>query len=127
MKRRLISLGFLLGANALGLLLAAILLRKVSISVGSFLVALVIFTAVNAVARPLVAKLAEQHADALTGVTSLAAVLIGLIVTSVLSDGLDIGGTATWLLAAVIVWLVSVIAGVVLPRVLLKEVAGDQA
>lgn len=125
MKRRLIVLGLLFGANALGLVVAALLLRKVSLSFGSFLIALVIFTMVNAVARPLVEKLAAKQADGLTGLTALASVLIGLIVTTVLSDGLQISGLGTWFLAAVIVWLVSVIAGIALPKVMLKQALGE--
>ena len=44
-----------------------------------------------------------------------------LVLTALISDGLTIDGIGTWILATVIVWLTTMIAGVVLPRLFLDD------
>jgi hypothetical protein len=44
-----------------------------------------------------------------------------LLITDVVSDGLSIEGVGTWLLATVIVWLGTLLAGVILVRLFLEE------
>jgi Mycobacterial 4 TMS phage holin, superfamily IV len=127
--RFLISTAFLAGANALGLLVAVLALDDMTTTFTSFLIEVAIFTGVTAVIRPFIMKLALQHFDALLGGTALISVLIGLIVTTALTSGLVIDGTGTWLLATIIVWLVSVLAGVLLPLLILRrglQNAGDR-
>lgn len=47
--------------------------------------------------------------------------LVGLIVTTAVSDGLHISGIGTWLAATVIVWIAAVVASVVLPLLFVKK------
>ena len=70
--------------------------------------------------QPLIQKMALKSAPALMGGTALIATLIGLIVTSWISDGLQISGFTTWLLATLIVWLAALLAGFLLPVILVK-------
>jgi putative membrane protein len=49
------------------------------------------------------------------------ATLVGLIITSLLSDGLSISGGVTWIAATVIVWLVSLLGVFVLPLIFVKK------
>ena len=49
------------------------------------------------------------------------ATLIALIVTELVTDGLEISGTATWIEATVIVWLVSLLGVLVLPLIFLRN------
>lgn len=121
MTRFLISTAFLLGANAIGLLVAAIVLADMDMSFGSFLIAVLIFTGVNVLVRPLLMKMAIKNFQSLQGGTALIATLIALIATAILSSGFAIRGASTWLLATIIVWLVSVLAGVLLPMLVLKR------
>jgi hypothetical protein len=69
--------------------------------------------------------MAVKNAPALRGSTALAATLIGLIVTSLVSDGLEIDGTLTWVLATVIVWAAALIAHWILPLIFVKRAADD--
>lgn len=121
MVRLLISTAFLIAANALGLIVAAAVLDGVTLSGVAFLIAVLIFTGVSVLIRPFLLKLAMKNFEALLGGTALIATLIALIVTELVSDGLKIDGLENWLLATIIVWLVALLAGVLLPMLILKK------
>lgn len=125
MVRLIISGIVYLVANAVGLLVAAWVLDDMSIDGAAFLLAVLIFTGVEVLARPLLTQIAIKSAGGLVGSTALLATLIGLIVTAWLSDGLTIDGALTWVLATVIVWAAALIAGVILPLLLVKRAVGD--
>ena len=55
------------------------------------------------------------------GGVALIATLVALIVTDLLSDGLDIEGVGTWIAATVIVWLAALLAAFILPFLGLKK------
>jgi uncharacterized membrane protein YvlD (DUF360 family) len=121
MIRLLISFVIQLAANALGLLVADQVLEDMEVSGAAFLVAVVIFTVVYAIAQPFLTQLALSKATALRGATALVATLIGLIITSLVSDGLSISGGLTWLEATVIVWIVSLLGTLILPVIFVKK------
>jgi uncharacterized membrane protein YvlD (DUF360 family) len=121
MKLRLIRIGLALLGNALGLWLAAIVLGDMEISGAAFLLAVVIFTVLTVVIQPLVEKAAENSAEALQGGSGLIATALALLITAWISDGLQIDGIGTFLLATVIVWLGTVIIGVLLGRFVLRR------
>lgn len=121
MIRLLVSFVIQLAANALGLLVADWVLKDVEVSGAAFLVAVVIFTVVYAIAQPFLTQLALSKATALRGATALVATLIGLIITSLLSDGLSISGALTWIEATVIVWIVSLLGVLILPAIFVKK------
>jgi hypothetical protein len=121
MVRFLISTAFLTASNAVGLIVANLLLDDMTMSASGFIIALAIFTLASAVARPFIMKLALTNFEALMGGTALISTLIALIITVAVSDALDINGTSTWLIATTLVWLVSVLAGLVLPLLILKR------
>lgn len=125
MPRFVVATVVLLVANAVGLLVAAVVLADMQISFGSFVIAVAIFTAVSAVVRPVIMKMAEKHADSLMGGTALIATLVGLVATSIISDGFIIRGAGTWLLATIIVWLTAVLAGLIIPAVFIKRRVDD--
>jgi len=120
MIRFLIGTGIQLLANALGLLVASWLLDDVTLTASGFIWAVVLFTLVYALAQPFLTQL-SMNMPALRGGVALVATLVGLIITAWLTDGLTIDGTSTWLLATLIVWLVSLIGVLLLPIVLVKK------
>ena len=126
MIRMLIRGGIHLLASAIGLIVAAVILDGVSLSVSGFIIAVVIFTVVEMIADPFMTKMALRHANALRGGTSLVSVLVGLIVTTIVSDGLQISGATDWVLATLIVWLATMLAAWILPFFLLKKVVDDR-
>ena len=113
-------------ANAAGLVAAALVLPDFSIDGLSFAIAVAIFTASTAGLGPLVTSLARRHAQVLMGGIALVTTLIGLVVTTLISDGISITGAATWVSATFIIWVFSVIASVVLPLLLFREMLSGE-
>jgi len=107
MKSLAIRVGVALGVNAIALLVAAALLDRMSVGTGTFIIAVIIFTAISVVAPVLVRAVVHEWVPVLTGAVSLIATYLGLLVTDILSRGLNIEGFGTWILATVIVWAAS--------------------
>lgn len=121
MVRLLIRIGISCLASAVGLIAAAAVLDDMTLNGTAFVIAVVIFTISTAVLQPLMTQIAFKYAEALRGGTALITTLLGLVITSLLSDGLSIVGATTWVLAMLIVWLATLLAGVLLPALLLKK------
>jgi uncharacterized membrane protein YvlD (DUF360 family) len=120
MIRFLIRAVVYLVAAAIGLVVAGIVFDGFSVSASSFLYVVVIFAVVQSVITPLITQATGRNAPALAGGASLFSALIALIVTAAISDGLTIDGLGTWIGAAVIIWLVSMVAAFLLPLLLVK-------
>ena len=108
-------------ANALGLILAAWILDDMTLNASGFLLALLIFTIIEIVIQPLIVQMSMRHARALAGSSALLASFVALIITAWVSDGLQISGGTTWLLATVIIWAASLLLGILLPLVVFKR------
>ena len=124
MVRQLARTVLALTGDAVGMIVAAAILDDMTLNGSAFVVAVAIFTLAYVVVQPLTVKLALRHSTTLAGGSALLATLIALIVTDLLSDGLSITGAVTWLLATLIVWIASLLAGVLLPMVLFKKALG---
>lgn len=125
MIRLIVSFIIQIASNALGLIVAAAILDKMEITGAAFVVAVVIFTLVYALAQPFLTQLALSKASALRGGVALVATLVALIITEWVSDGLHISGTATWIEATVIVWVVSLLGVLILPLIFVKNRVQD--
>lgn len=123
MIRTLIRLVLTLLGNAIGLWVAALVLDDMSISGVAFVVAVVIFTILEVILQPLILRTAMKHAEALRGGSALVTTFLALLITTLVSGGLSISGVVTWILATVIVWFASMIAGILLPMLFLKDAA----
>ena len=121
MIRFLVRTLIALVANAIGLIVAAIVLDDVELDATSFVVAVVIFTAVFVLLQPFLAVNLRRMGPGMLGAVSLLATLVSLIVTDLLTDGLSISGVLTWILAALIVWLVALVATLLLPFLGMKK------
>jgi putative membrane protein len=126
MIRFLLSIVVHFAANAIGLLVAAALLEEMSVSGTAFVIAVAIFTLVEAVVGPMIRQAAVKNAQALLGGTALVVTFVGLLVTSLISDGLRIEGVSTWLLATVIVWVAALLATLVLPLIFVKKAVEER-
>jgi len=113
--RFIVRTGILLVANAVGLLVAAALLEGMKVDLGSYLLAVVVFTVAFALMQPFLASQLERRRSSALGGVSLIASLIALIVTDVVSDGFSINGLSAWIGAAVIVWAAALLVAFVLP------------
>ena len=107
--------------NAIGIVVASMLLEGFEIDVISILLVSVIFTVIVAIMTPFFVKLSIKHVPQMSGGVALVAIVVGLFVTGLLTDGLRIKGLQTWVLAPLIIWLVSLVAGLVLPLILFRK------
>ncbi len=121
MIRLLAMLVLNLLANAVGLFIASLLLSGFSIDGLSFVIAVCIFTAAEVIADPLITKIAITNVPALRGGVALVTTFVGLLITTLISDGITVTGLSTWILASLIVWLFALIATLVLPLIIFKK------
>ncbi len=116
MKRYLMMAATYLVANAVAMLLAALILGPgFVIDFLSFAMAVALFTVVQALARPILEKLAAKRLPQIMGSLSLIVVFLGLLVTDTLTAGMTIDGISNWLAATLIIWLVSLVVEIALP------------
>ncbi|RIJ71287.1 hypothetical protein D1871_14805 [Nakamurella silvestris] len=121
MIRFLVSTLIFLASSALGLLVAKWVLDDMHINLGSFVIVVLIFTAVQALMTPFLFKVVRQNAPALLGAVGLLSTYIALLVSSLLSSGLTINGFSTWVFACLIVWIVTMLATLLLPLFVAKK------
>ncbi len=121
MIRLLLRLVVFLGSSAIGLLAASWLVSGVSIRPLGFLTAVVIFTLAQAILSPFFLKMASRYASAFLGGIGLVSTLAALILASALTHGLSIRGIGSWVAATVVVWLVTAVATLLLPMLVLKN------
>lgn len=108
-------------ANALGLIIASLLLDGFSVEPIGFVVSVLFFTGVEVLLEPFIVKMAIRYLPALRGGIALVTTLVGLLLTSIFTDGLQIQGFSTWVLAPLIIWLSVLLAGILLPLVIFKK------
>ncbi len=121
MTRFLLRVAIFLGSSAIGLLAAWLLVPGVGVSALGFIVAVVIFTMAQALLSPFFLKMASKYASAFLGGIGLVSTFVALLLASLLSNGLTINGIGSWIGATVVVWLVTALATLVLPMLVLPE------
>lgn len=122
MVRFLIRLGVSLALAALALAIAALLVPGMHLHWSGFLVAIIVFAAVQALIEWLVETLFHRGAPAVAGVAGLISTAVALFVAS-LGDGITFDGIAPWVLAAVIVWIITALAAWLSGKYLLPRIA----
>ena len=113
-------------ANAVALLVADYVLDDMELNASGFLTAVVIFTVAEVLFLPFFRQMAMTKARALAGSTALVAALAALIVTDFVSDGLEIDGLSTWVVATLIVWAASLVTTLLLPVFVFKSLRDDR-
>lgn len=122
MVRFLASSALTLLGNAVGLLVAALLLPNFHIQPLGFIVSVLFFTGVEIFLRPFIIKMSLRYIPAISGGIALVTTLVGLLLTSAFTDGIRITGLSTWILAPLVIWLSVVLAGIILPMFLFKQI-----
>ncbi|MBU4336365.1 MAG: phage holin family protein [Actinobacteria bacterium] len=127
MVRLLLRAVVFLGSAALGLLGAWLVLRpQFEITASGFVVAVVVFALAQSVLAPFIATMANRYAPAFLGGIGLVSTFVALLLATLLGHGLSISGVQTWVLASLIVWLVTALATFALPALVLKEKLGGR-
>lgn len=120
MVRLLIRTAIFLISAALGLLVAAWLLPTVTLSIGGFLITIVVFTVAQNVLSPFIMKMTARNAPAFLGGVGLLSTFVALLIATLFTGGLAITGWQTWILATLVVWLVTALGAFFLPMFMLK-------
>jgi len=103
-------IGWLLGlaGNAIGLILAALILPEDQFSIElfslSFFWAVLIFAILSALFTWIVLKFLIRNAGSIVALTGLISTFLALLITSLVSDGLSISGWG-WIWGTLIVWI----------------------
>lgn len=100
---------FVLAAAAL--LIAAWSIDGVELRPGGFVVAVVVFALAQGLLAPLVFNLARKYASAVLGGIGLVTALFALFVATLFPGGLSISGVTAWLLAPLVVWVITALGG----------------
>ncbi|GGR19526.1 phage holin family protein [Agromyces mediolanus] len=121
MVRFLIRLAISLVTAALGLLVASWVLPDFRLEWGGFLVAIIVFSVAQAILGPFVFNLARQYASAVLGGIGLVTTFLALLIASLFPGGIHIDGAVTWVLATLVVWIITALGGWLLPLIFLKD------
>ena len=121
MIRLIVRTAIALVGNAVGLIVAAIVLDGMDIDVTGFILAVIIFTVVLALIQPFLAQQLMRRGSGALGGVALIATFVALVITNFVSKGVSISGVGTWVLATVIVWAVALVAVFILPFLGLKK------
>lgn len=121
MIRALVNLVLLVLGNAVGIVVASLVLPDFRVNLGGVIVSVLFFTGVNVILSPFVTKVALKYLPALRGGIALIATFVALLVTVLFTNGLTVASVSTWVLAPFIIWVATVAAGVVLPMLLFKK------
>jgi putative membrane protein len=107
--RLLVRVALAVAANAAALLIAAALLERFEIDTSGFLIALAIFSLLSLPVQPLVTWVVTTPNRVFAAVVGLLVTWLVLVITDAVSDGIQIEGWWTWVLATIIVWLASLV------------------
>lgn len=122
MIRFLIRVGIALLGAAIGLIVAAAVLDDMTLDGAAFVIAIVIFAVLTAVIEPLIEKIGDENLAIVSTFSSLITTFLALLITELVSDGLNISGVTTWVIATVIVWAATALATWILLRMFIKNV-----
>lgn len=75
--------------------------------VPGFIVAVLVFAVAQSLLAPWVFSMARKHASAVLGGIGIVSTLLALWIATLFSDGLAINGIGSWVLAALVVWVVT--------------------
>ena len=111
MIRFLLGLASNLVLAALALVIASLVVDGVHLQPAGFLVVVGVLALAQAILTPFVFNLARRYASAVLGGIGLVSTFLALWVATLFHGGLTIDGTAAWIVAPIIVWLVTALGG----------------
>ena len=108
-------------ANAIALIVIAWLLDGMTLEVQGLLIEVAIFTGVMVLIEALVRRFTPLQGGAFLGGAALLSTVIALVVTTLVTDGLQLSGASTWFLAIVLMWGFPVVVRLILPHLIFKQ------
>lgn len=124
MIRFLATLVLAIIGNAIGLLIASSFVEGFQVSASGFIVSILFFSIAYAILSPFVLKMALRYVPALSGGIALVTTFVVLFLTTLFTDAIRIESLTAWIVAPLVIWVATVLAGVVLPLFLFKKTLG---
>lgn len=121
MVRWIIRTAMFLGSAMLGIVLAWLLLDDFRLSLPGFVTAVIVFAVAQSLLSPLIEKAIKRYAEALLGGVGLLSTFVALLIASLFPGGLQISEVTTWVLATLVVWLVTALGTWLLPLIVEKQ------
>ena len=114
-----------LASAALGLLVADLVVSGFRIDWADwwgFALCVIIFAVLQSALAPWITRIARRHAPPLLGGVGLLSTLAALLIVVLLPiGGLRITDALAWILAPVVVWVVTAVATVLLPKLFIRR------
>ena len=110
-----------LGSAALGLWIASLIVDDFSVSAEGFLVAVVVFAALQSILTPWFVVMTRKYANALTGAVGLVSTVVSLWIATLINNSITIETGTAWVFGSLTVWLVTMLATLVLPLIFLRN------
>lgn len=107
--------------NALGIWIASLLVPGFTLAARGFTTTVLFFTVAQIILAPLILKISIKHLPALRGGIQLVTIFVVLALTVWFTQALAIRGVSAWVVSPLIIWIVTLAAGVLLPMVLFKK------
>ena len=129
MIRLIVRLAIYLVSATVGLLVADAILDDMTVEVSGFVTVVLIFAIAQTILGPFIAMVVARNANAFLGGVGLVTTFIALLIAKAIGDALTISGVGTWIAATVLVWLVTALATLIIPLILVKlgvEAARDR-
>ncbi len=121
MIRFLLSIAISIVSAAVALLIASAVVNGVVVHAAGFIIAVLVFTAAQAILAPFVFNLARKYASAVLGGIGLVSTLLALFVATLFPNGLEINGVTAWVLAPLVVWLITALGTWILGALIIKR------
>lgn len=110
-----------LGSAALGLWIASLIVDGFSVSAEGFLIAVIVFAALQSILTPWFVVMTRKYANALTGAVGLVSTVVSLWIATLVSNSITIDTGTAWVFGSLTVWLVTMLATLVLPLIFLRN------
>lgn len=121
MRKLLILAAIFFGSAVVGLLLAGLVVPGMGVGPSGFIVAVVVFTLAQSLLTPLVTRIARRFSPPLVGGVGVLSSGVALAIASSMQGGITLQSPTAWILATLVVWLVTALGSWLLPLWLLKK------
>ena len=121
MIRFLLSVAISLVSAALALLITPWVIDGVEMHATGYVVAVLVFTAAQAILAPFVFNLARRYASAVLGGIGLVSTFLALFVATLFPNGLEINGFTAWVLSTLVVWIITALGTWLLGILIIKR------
>ena len=121
MIRFLLSVAISIVSATVALLVAAGIVDGVRMQPAGFVVAVLVFTAAQAILAPFVFNLARKYASAVLGGIGLVSTFLALLVATMFPNGLHISGITAWVITPLIVWIITALGTWILGIFVIKR------